>query len=609
MQAKREKKRKEKLRKQQKLQQQQLQRRRVPSQPPPPPQKQTIIKKKPIIRRIRLRSPPSKQRPPPKQAPPSPIQFPTREFESAKSSNTPIIYSDTTKSPTKNNKTDQLTWRKTINNSSEHTPPSVSLSSTPPSNISLSQPKLNEFPQIILPLAIEFPPHKSRSMKVQNIPDVVRSLMSRSNQFQCITLTEVLERKGKLGEQLWLKISAKCEKKIILEAMFQIIYAIAILKIHTKLKRSVLRIVLCGFNNFNAQDISLLRKVLRGDQKDLKAHTFRLGLLVLDANPTRLIKKWSKALENEKNNDLEDEIYQKVEEWHKKYTRVINEFKDSDVCRVTRMCECGRIADECMMFIFGTTTINDCFDGANKLLDEAHDTIELFDDQKVQTTSGEAQKGDKIIRVSRNAFGNIPLPPSALHEHASPHTYAGRFTNTQQHEQHEQQHALPNRTKQNMNQGVYHLMVGWLSVMGIESGHPDDWDRTFSNAYLFGKIIAAFETTFPLSQMRTAYSSVAKEHNWILLSHSIKTQNIKGVTPMMRQNAKSASPGSAICILQVLYHQLHTRQTVRKALPRLGRGERHSGSGSETSPRAITGGGSLWEREQANMLRRTEQLL
>ena len=71
--------------------------------------------------------------------------------------------------------------------------------------------------------------------------------------------------------------------------------------------------------------------------------------------------------------------------------------------------------------------------------------------------------------------------------------------------------------------------MGWLSVLQIECGHPDDWDRSFSNAYLFGKILASYTHRSSsassavgifscLKNMQTGYSSTAKQHNFILVS-------------------------------------------------------------------------------------------
>ena len=62
-----------------------------------------------------------------------------------------------------------------------------------------------------------------------------------------------------------------------------------------------------------------------------------------------------------------------------------------------------------------------------------------------------------------------------------------------------------------------------------------------------------------------------------------------------------ALPGASLVVLGELYKHLHGKKPKPRTTPRLG---------SNTSMHRGNGGvESLWEKEQKNMLRRTEQLL
>ena len=483
----------------------------------------------------------------------------------------------------------------------------------------ISQPKLSEFPQIILPIGIQFPTNYSRSYKVQNINDVVRSIQSKSSIFITITLSELLEHPT-LGLTFWKYVSSNRSKQEQLVELFKMIYRLSLFKIQKRnttctstsssKNRTKIRILLCDFDTLGSKDIQLLKEILIGDyEKDNSRKPtiqFRLGLFILDADRDRFQKKYIKALKEENKNNVVnlDHVSTLINTWYSNYNSIVAKFKQSDMIRVTRMCECGRITEQFFHAIFGKTNPPMVeYDNDNE---DDDDVLRLIESSTQTSSHGEKERGDMILKVSASSGGSRPLPLSALQQHTSPYTYAGKSTGTVTGTASgtasgtiatSQSLSLPQQTNQAINSmDEYHKYLGWLSVLNIESGHPDDWDRTFSNAYLFGKIISTTDTTFSLSQMKTGYSSNSKNHNWVLLQDGFKNLQIKVALKLCTASKKS-STGSAILILKKLYLQLHDKQTNRM-LPRLSGSENFGGNGTR----------SLWQREQISMLQRTERL-
>ena len=67
-------------------------------------------------------------------------------------------------------------------------------------------------------------------------------------------------------------------------------------------------------------------------------------------------------------------------------------------------------------------------------------------------------------------------------------------------------------------------IILWLNHLQItKAGHPDDWDRNFSNGYLLGEILQwYYPVDIQLSLFQANFTSAAKRHNWNIINALIK---------------------------------------------------------------------------------------
>jgi hypothetical protein len=156
-----------------------------------------------------------------------------------------------------------------------------------------------------------------------------------------------------------------------------------------------------------------------------------------------------------------------------------------------------------------------------------------------------------------------------------------------------------------MNEAAMHQLFGWFALLGLSSevGHPDDWDRNFSNGFLVAKILCAADPKLssaiqPEKNMRTAFSSAAKTHNWRWIDGVLS--RVRGVTENVKQSLSQAQPGSALRMLSKLYRHLNAGALLGTKVP--------GAAGRARVPTQAGSPQSLWEREQSRMLLRTGKL-
>ena len=436
-------------------------------------------------------------------------------------------------------------------------------------------------------------PGKKLPQKIQTMQEVLSRLTATAPyHILSITLKQVLQ--SKYSRVFFQKVGGQCPRREQLLHLFNSLRLMAnALLVATSANTLVttlhpLRIVLVGFEDaLDSNDIQLLREVLMGDHEHVTTatgqHQFRLGLLVLNANDARFIKQSMKSFKQQQQqhsaSSLEahqQHLKDRLAQWHSQYDSVIAQFSKQHVCSVARMQDINRVVNDVLVYIFkqklplvlqekeqkqreGTVSLI-----ASTLLspvpaamsDRGTQTMNHIQTTTTTTTTTTNTatstphfvKGDRIRCISEFANGAKPLPTNALRQHSTTSTfsYASRSTAKQtttlvaqppplpQQHQHQHQHQHHQRpvdaTNQQIELELYHKYVGWLSVLQIECGHPDDWDRSFSNAYLFGKILACYTHRSSssassavgifscLKNMQTGYSSTAKQHNFILVS-------------------------------------------------------------------------------------------
>jgi hypothetical protein len=432
-------------------------------------------------------------------------------------------------------------------------------------------------------------PGKKLPQKIQTMQEVLSRLTATAPyHILSITLKQVLQ--SKYSRVFFQKVGGQCPRREQLLHLFNSLRlmanALLVAASANTLASSThpLRIVLVGFEDaLDSNDIQLLREVLMGDHEHVTTatgqHQFRLGLLVLNANDARFIKQSMKSFKQQQQqqhsaSSLEahqQHLKDRLAQWHSQYDSVIAQFSKQHVCSVARMQDINRVVNDVLVYIFkqklplvlqeqeqkqreGTVSLI-----ASTLLSpvpaamsdrgtQTMNHIQTTTNNNTATSTPHFVKGDRIRCISEFANGAKPLPTNALRQHSTTSTfsYASRSTAKQtttlvakppplsQQHQHQHQHQHHQRpvdaTNQQIELELYHKYVGWLSVLQIECGHPDDWDRSFSNAYLFGKILACYTHRSSssassavgifscLKNMQTGYSSTAKQHNFILVS-------------------------------------------------------------------------------------------
>ena len=391
-----------------------------------------------------------------------------------------------------------------------------------------------------------------------------------------------------------------------LKHIFEAVRVLALRKIQKNRTTDPIRLLLLGFEDLDGTDVELLRSTLMSGDSNLMQ--FRLGLLVLDADRSLFFTKYKKAGGKEGEAELQS--------WRQRHQRIIAKFLESEVLVLARMRMIKHIVDDVHVHMFGRVVRRVVREQTESGVDKEDMETPSSVDCGVQTCAADgrsvvAEKSDRVLSIT----GGGKLPSPVLRRHTQRVTYAGRAANLSLAAGDEYDARPPELTHQQVERDAYHKFVGWLSVLGIESGHPDDWDRTFSNAYLFGKILASYDTRFRLSEMKTGYGTASKSRNWIMLTHGLmdESRGATMVTEEMCDNASKAYPGASVAILKVLYDRLQGNK-IKQRPPANKRRSKSGGVGrggavmSASTRNPMNHGGSLWEQEQQNMLRRTERL-
>jgi hypothetical protein len=204
------------------------------------------------------------------------------------------------------------------------------------------QPKLTDFPQIILPLGIPFPDEKASELKVQNVLDVARSMIQSSSRFVAITLNQVLEDPI-FGRQFWQQVAAGQPRLVKLKHIFEAVRVLALRKIQKNRTTDPIRLLLLGFEDLDGTDVELLRSTLMSGDSNLMQ--FRLGLLVLDADRSLFFTKYKKAGGKEGEAELQS--------WRQRHQRIIAKFLESEVLVLARMRMIKHIVDDVHVHMFG----------------------------------------------------------------------------------------------------------------------------------------------------------------------------------------------------------------------------------------------------------------
>lgn len=148
-------------------------------------------------------------------------------------------------------------------------------------------------------------------------------------------------------------------------------------------------------------------------------------------------------------------------------------------------------------------------------------------------------------------------------------------------------------------------VILWLNHLQItKAGHPDDWDRNFSNGYLLGEVLAwYFPVDIQLSLFQANFTSAAKRHNWSIITSIVKKRKLP-VSPEEIKELTDAVPLSCMVVLGKLHD----------ALSDGGLGGEESGESGYSQSRQAHRGSmeaseGLWEQQQEQMVARTDRYI
>ena len=166
-------------------------------------------------------------------------------------------------------------------------------------------------------------------------------------------------------------------------------------------------------------------------------------------------------------------------------------------------------------------------------------------------------------------------------------------------------------------------IILWLNHLQItKAGHPDDWDRNFSNGYLLGEILQwYYPVDIQLSLFQANFTSAAKRHNWNIINALIKKRKL----PLSGDEIKdltNAVPLSCITVLGHLHDVLNdgnsssnninnsgsSRQTKFRSIPSSSAAFNRSRNNNNTKKKKNASVG-LWEQQQKQMVARTEKYI
>ena len=145
-------------------------------------------------------------------------------------------------------------------------------------------------------------------------------------------------------------------------------------------------------------------------------------------------------------------------------------------------------------------------------------------------------------------------------------------------------------------------IITWLTHLQInKAGHPDDWDRTFSNGYLLGQILQwYYPVDIQISLFQANYTTAAKRHNWSILKAVLKKRRL----PVPDDSLDDLMNGvlqSAMAVLNILHTTFNTDRT--SARPK------DTGSLDTSAFVAVPTEKGLWEQQQQSMIAKTNQYI
>eukprot|EP00945_MAST-04E_sp_MAST-4E-sp1_P007971 g7971.t1 len=146
--------------------------------------------------------------------------------------------------------------------------------------------------------------------------------------------------------------------------------------------------------------------------------------------------------------------------------------------------------------------------------------------------------------------------------------------------------------------------VEWLNSLQItKAGHPDDWDRTFSNGYLLGQILQwYYPVDVQMSLFQANYTTAAKRHNFQILKTVIQKRQL-GISQQDTNDLMNAILGSAVKLLTMLH------AVVNPGEKKEGGAQRHPQPRNKGKGRHDSTQHSLWDQQQRMMIARTESYI
>lgn len=527
--------------------------------------------------------------------------------------------------------------------------PSTPRSESSPSP-SASTDKLFNFPQVILLLGCPFPDDEAQRLRVSTVTGVAQRLQNESKTCAMITPYDVLLTCG--DDDAQDKYEDWDDDSMIShivrgtpDLLTQLCLTIRKRAVRIISKGKGSKVLLCGFNTFGLRQVQVLQQVLLGGPPESTLH---LGIILLSASSTRFKKKLALALASHPKYDgdavaASTEANQRVVTFQTQYDPVI-EFlgglESSSIISVPRMQNETAVCAEILKQLFGGQSSLAAIQAKlqvkrNQYLGENPQNITMVDMEtqtdgpSVTMKQREYDRNARILHVSSLGNGHLPLPESALLEASSSSKFSCAWqrnkldlsprridrsdgnvsprlnrpnTSSTQPLLHVEQHN--NNVVTSMNDAAMHQLFGWFGILGLASevGHPDDWDRTFSNGFLVAKIMCAADPKMassidPGKNMRTAFSTAAKKHNWRWIDGAIS--RVLGVTNRMKDSLSKAYPGSAVRMLSKLYRHYNGGTLLGS---KGAAGIASMPNYKDTKPQ------SLWDREQRNMLLRTGAL-
>ena len=156
-------------------------------------------------------------------------------------------------------------------------------------------------------------------------------------------------------------------------------------------------------------------------------------------------------------------------------------------------------------------------------------------------------------------------------------------------------------------------IILWLNHLQItKAGHPDDWDRNFSNGYLLGEILQwYYPVDIQLSLFQANFTSAAKRHNWNIINALVKKRKLP-VNKDAINDLTNAVLRSCVTVLGQLHDILNDGGDSNSH-----KNTNYSRSGKRTGSSATINTVStqqhaspgLWEQQQKQMVARTEQYI